>query len=596
MGRIGKAGGVWRIAWMGVLAAACGLSACGGGGGGGATPAVPEASPGAPAQDAQAAQRAAAARFLTQASFGPRPPEVQQVLRLGTPAWIEEQFQMPRTSFRLAWEAAYAEVSASDPTGGLAHRRVVDTFWAQALQAPDQLRQRVSFALSEIFVVSMADSDIARRARGAAGYVDMLGEHAFGNYRNLLEAVSRHPMMGLYLSHLGNQKENATTGRVPDQNYAREVMQLFSIGLHRLHPDGTPLLVNGQPVETYTQDDVVGLSHVFTGFSWAGPDTTTQRFLGRTGYIDPDRDWKPMQGYPQYHSLKEKRFLGAVVPAQAVADPDASLRVALNTLFAHPNVGPFFGRQLIQRLVTSNPSPAYVARVAAAFNNNGAGVRGDMKAVIRAVLLDPEARDLSRMADPGFGKLREPVLRLSAFLRAFNAKSASGRYLVGYTDRLTATSLLQTPLHSPSVFNFFRPGYVPPGTAAAAASLVVPEMQITHESSVASYANFMRVAVRNGVGDYLQSLGRPDVVPDYGEALTLAPQPAVLVEWLNQLLLYGRMPAALRTEIENAVQSVSLPRLAADGSNQAAVDEALRTRVHAAVLLVLVSPEFIVQK
>lgn len=597
MGQQGRAGAVRRMAWVGVLAAACGLmSACGGGGGGGgggtSTGELPSTPP---VTDSRAAERAAAARFLTQATFGPRPDEVEHVLKVGPQAWLEEQFELPRTSYRLAWEAAYAPLSASDPTGGLAHRQVLDTFWAKALDAPDQLRQRVVYALSQIFVISLADPAIGSKAQGAVGYLDVLGEHAFGNYRDLLEAVSRHPMMGVYLSHLRNQKPDATTGRVPDQNYAREVMQLFAIGLHRLRPDGSVVLRDGQPVESYTQADVVGLSQVFTGFSWAGPDTTTQRFNGHSAYRDPDRLWKPMQAYPQFHSLQEKRFLGTVVPAQASADPEASLRAAMDVLAAHPNVGPFIGRQLIQRLVTSNPSRAYVARVAAAFNDNGAGVRGDMKAVIRAVLMDPEARDMSRMADPAFGKLREPVLRLSAFLRAFGARSDSGQYLLGSTDN-AAAPLGQSPLHAPSVFNFYRPGYVPPGTAAAAASLVAPEMQITHESSVAGYASYMASVVREGAGLYGSASGRRDLQPDYGAALSLAAQPAALVERLNQLLLYGQMSAALRAEVEAAVAAIVLPSLAADRSNQAAVEEALRTRVHAAVLLVLVSPEFVVQK
>src|SRR5438445_2035930 len=218
-------------------------------------------------------------------------------------------------------------------------------------------------------------------------------------------------MMGLYLSHLRNRKEDPARNRVPDQNYAREVMQLFSIGLYELNPDGTPRLVGGQPVETYDSGDIVGLSRVFTGFSWAGPDKSDTRFFGG-GMQDPDREVLFMQSYPSFHSISEKRFLTAVIPAGTNADPDGDLRIALDTIFSHPNVGPFISRQLIQRLVTSNPSPGYLYRVTAIFNDNGQGVRGDLKAVVRAILMDYDARGSARTAQ-GTGHEREPVVRLT---------------------------------------------------------------------------------------------------------------------------------------------------------------------------------------
>jgi len=510
---------------------------------------------------------AQAARFLAQATFGADDRSIAEVIATGYAGWIEAQFAKPQSLHR-----AYLE-SVIDPAQPqqVFRNAVLDSFWTQAITGADQLRQRVAFALSEIFVVSQLSAPVSQRPRGLADYLDMLGREAFGNFRSLLDRVSLHPIMGLCLSHLRNQKEDPATGRVPDENYAREVMQLFTIGLYQLNPDGTARLDGrGQKIPTYTNDDVMGLARVFTGFSWAGPDTSNQRFFG--GRADPDRDVLPMQAYPQFHSLAEKRFLGVVIPAGT--GPTESLRVALDALFNHPNVGPFFGRQLIQRLVTSNPSPAYVRRVAAAFDNDGRGVRGDMKAVLRAVLLDPEARSDSSAAGPAFGKLREPVLRLSAWARAFKATSASGAFRIRDTSD-PSTRLGQAPLRSPSVFNFFRPGYVPPNTSIAAAGLVAPEFQITGETSVAGYLNYMRNVISTGAGG--------DVRSSYADELPLAADPQKLVERVELLLTGNQLSSSTRTAIRDAVAAIR-----ADGSNAAL------NRVRLAVFLVMASPEFLV--
>ncbi|AKJ31765.1 DUF1800 domain-containing protein [Caldimonas brevitalea] len=541
--------------------------------------------------------RQEAARFLTQASFGPTEREVETLMQIGYHGWLDEQFRRGNGwAHRQYWDSVDATLKSQDPNRSAGQREVLDTFWKRAVEGDDQLRQRVAYALSQIFVISMVDGNVAERPRGVAGYMDTLAEHAFGNYRDLLEAVARHPMMGIYLSHLRNQKEDPTTGRVPDQNFAREVMQLFSIGLNRLNPDGTPVLgAQGRPQESYNSDDIVGLSRVFTGFSWYSTRSDDACFHGWSQCQDPDRLWRTMRAYPKFHSVLDKRFLGRTAPASA--DPEASLDAALDTLYQHPNVGPFIGKQLIQRLVTSNPSPRYVARVTAAFNNNGAGVRGDMRAVVKAVLLDPEARAANAAADPGYGKLREPVLRLSAFLRAFGARSASGSYLIGSTDN-PGSQLGQTPMRSPSVFNFYRPGYVPPNTRLAEAGQVAPEMQITHETTVAGYANFMLDVVRNGVGQHGLDYRAPkrDVQLDFSRELLLVERPAELVERLNQLLVCGQMGGTLRDEIRQAVESIPIPVLNATRTNQEAIDKAKAKRVQAAVFLALVSPEFIAQK
>ncbi|WP_224242351.1 DUF1800 domain-containing protein [Hyalangium gracile] len=551
------------------------------------------------------ATRAEAARFLTQATFGPTDAEVDRLMAIGYRAWLDEQFALPQSLHRLSWEAADSRLKATQPLASAGQREVLDSFWKQAVTGTDQLRQRVAFALSEILVISMVDTSVGESPQGAAGYLDMLGQKGFGNYRELLEAVSLHPMMGLYLSHIRNQKGNALLGRHPDENFAREVMQLFSIGLHVLNPDGTRVLgADGTALLTYSQSDVVNLARVFTGWSWAcpaGPDINCF-YAGRTaeGEQDFTRLYRAMRSYPQYHSRQEKRFLRAVIAPQAESDPAASLQVALDTLFQHPNVGPFLARQLIQRLVTSHPSPDYVYRVASAFANNGAGVRGDMKAVIRAVLLDPEARDMTKLADPTFGKIREPVVRLTNVLRALRAHSDSASFLVGFTDD-PSYLLGQTPLRAPSVFNFFMPGHVPPGTQAGALGLTVPEMQLVHETSAAGYVNFMRDALQYGVGHFgLDARAtRRDVQLDFNVSgsspeLALADSPTELVERMNQLFLYGQMPPTLRSELVAAVGAILVP--VPNGSNQAQVEAARRNRVRAAALLTVASPEFIVQK
>ncbi len=529
-----------------------------------------------------------AARFLNQASFGATEAEVNKVKTYGYSAWLEDQFFMPGRSH----EAYINAVSASLPAGqSLDDSHVMNTFWTEAATGQDQLRRRVAFALSQIFVVSLQDSTVSEFKRGVASYLDMLGRNAFGNYRQLLNEVTLHPMMGLYLSHLRNRKEDPARNRVPDQNYAREVMQLFSIGLYELNPDGTPKLVNGQPVETYDSDDIVGLSRVFTGFSWAGPDKSDTRFNGG-GTQDPDREVLFMQSYPRFHSISEKRFLTAVIPAGASADPDGDLRIALDAIASHPNVGPFISRQLIQRLVTSNPTPAYVARVAQAFDagrftsglwSAGTGQRGDLRATVAAILLDPEARTAAQLTDPTFGKVREPVLRVAHWMRAFNARSASGNFLLGVTDD-PPTSLSQSAMRSPTVFNFYRPGYVPPNTSIATAGLVAPELQIVNEVSVVGYSNFMRSAVQNGLGS-----GSPrDIQPDYTAELALADNADLLIDRVSLLLTAGSMSAATRTIVRDAVNSIAMPT-----TNQAT---ARQNRVRLAVLFTLSSPDYLVQK
>ena len=587
-----------RPRWAVLSCALLLLAACGGGGSGGdggSSSAPP------PVAVEKPATRDEAARFLAQATFGPIDADIDRVMVLGYSAWIDEQFATaPLSSHRAHWEARDGELKAANASSGAGQDQVLESFWKQALTGPDSLRQRMAFALSQIFVISMADSNVANDTRAVAAWLDLLASQGLGNYRELLEAVARHPMMGLYLSHLRNQKADARTGRVPDENFAREVMQLFSIGLVELNDDGSAKTGSGgAALETYTPADISGLARVFTGWSWACPDWPDNScfFSGsNNGQSDLDRGFKPMLGYPQYHSTEAKSFLGTTIAVQGTSDPTVSLKVALDTLAAHPNVGPFIGRQLIQRFVTSNPSPAYVAAVARAFANNGAGVRGDLKAALKAVLMHPEARVVSDTS----GKVREPVLRLSAFLRAFAHRSDTGYYRVGNTDN-PGTALGQTPLRSPSVFNFYRPGYVPPGTQTAQRGLVAPEMQLASETTAAGYVNTMRDNLASGIGQFNgtvagQALNRRDLQRDYAPELALAGDPAALVEHVASRLTHGGAGATLKSEIASAVGTITIPALNASGSNQAQIDSARRNRVNAALLLVLAAPEFVVLK
>ena len=497
-----------------------------------------------------------ASRTLSQATFGPSLEEIERFKSMGYTGWFNDQFSKQQT--------LHLHYMSMAQNGGqtLSENQFLESFWQQAIKGDDQLRQRVTYALSQIFVISFQNNTLANMPRGVAHYYDTLGTHAFGNFRNLLEAVTLHPTMGVYLSSLRNQK---TVGaRVPDENYAREIMQLFTIGLRKLNRDGSDA-----GSATYTNDDIKGLAKVFTGWSWAGPDKNNNRFFGNPAF--QNRDILPMQNYPDHHETLEKRFLEETIGENTSGE--ASLKIALDTLFNHPNVGPFIGRQLIQRLVTSNPSPAYIDRVAVAFNNNGQGVRGDMKAVITAVLADQEA--LNPTITTSTGKLREPVIRLANWMRAFNVNSTSGNFKLTSLDN-TLNSLGQTPMRSPSVFNFYRPEFQPPNTTIATANLYAPEMQITEETSVVGYLNFMRDAIPNGTGT------SRDIKADYSQAISLAGNPGLLVDYVNLLLMQGQMSSTLRGQILAAISS---------NANNTAIN-----KVYLAVFLTMASPQYLVQK
>lgn len=503
-----------------------------------------------------------AARFLTQATLAVSDADIADVRSLGYEAWLLREMAKPPSASNWSW--LVGKGVDVNPEARNAAIGIDAQIWQRLISAPDSLRQRVTLALSEIFVVGFDGITGPWKQFKMAGFWDLLANNAFGNYRALLEAISLNPAMGLYLSSAGNQKGNTATGRLPDENYAREVMQLFSIGLYELNADGSRKLDGvGKPIETYTQDAVTQLARVFTGWNVdSSPFDAT-----------PELARRPMVLNAAQHSPLSSTFLGVTVPANT--DGTTALRITMDTLANHANVGPFIGRQLIQRLVTSNPSSAYVGRVAARWANNGAGVRGDLGAVVRAVLLDDEARASKGLTDPGFGKLREPMLRFIQWARTYKATSTSTDWLIGdLTD--PAARLGQSPQRSPSVFNYFRPGYVPAGTSIAGAALVAPEFQVANESSVAGYLNFMQAVIPGT---------RFDLRLDYSAELALASDATALVDRVQRLLCANQLLADTRSTIVNAVNSIA-----------ATTDAGKANRVYTAVMLVMSCPDYLVQK
>ncbi|TQF67643.1 DUF1800 domain-containing protein [Pseudoalteromonas luteoviolacea] len=407
-----------------------------------------------------------AASLLQQGTLGPTYAEIQSAAGKSEEEWINEQLEM-QTTYHMPFLENYPDKEQPN------HINRIDAWWKASINAPDQLRQRVAFALSEIFVVSDANSALRGEPEGMTTYYDMLLKNAFGNFRTLLESVTLSPVMGVYLSHLGNEKADLEKNIRPDENYAREVMQLFTIGLDELNLDGTKKLDNdGNAIPTYSQTEIGGFAKVFTGWTFA--------YSAR--WNRPSKNYTlPMQPFSEYHSSQEKHLLNnEVIPAGTGAEE--SMQLALDNLFMHPNVAPFISKQLIQRLVKSNPTPAYVQRIALIFNDNGTGTRGDMAAVVKAILLDDEARKYSSVFEHS-GKIKEPILTKLHFWRTLNAASQLNRY---YTWNLQST-YGQGPLLSPSVFNFFRPDHKP--SELLNSGLVAPELQIATDSNMISTTN-----------------------------------------------------------------------------------------------------------
>lgn len=469
-----------------------------------------------------------AVRFLAQATYGASDDTISQVISQGYDNWITNQFNTPQTSQLAILQGR---------TEAVTFNQYWDSWWKLANTAPDQLRQRVAFSLSEMFVVSQNKSILSQFPFAMGNYYDMLGRDGFGNFRQLLEDVTLNPMMGEYLDLRGNQKADPSRNLNPNENYAREVMQLFTIGLNQLWPDGTLKLdATGRPIPTYDQNVVIGVARALTGWDYHQTGTSGLPAIDYMNQMTP---------IPQYHEPGTKQILdGVVIPAGGSNASD--LKTVLDALFNHPNLGPFISRQLIKKLVCSNPSPGYVYRVVQKFNNNGSGVRGDMKAVIRAILTDYEARSTDMLAQQGFGKLREPLLRTTAVMRALHAYSFYAPY--NWSIDITDDYLGQTPMNSPTVFNFYDPNYVFPGVLAQA-GLVAPEFQITNETTTMQVANWFYWAIGYG-------FKYGDIKLNLTTETNIGANSAALVDRLNLLLCAGQMSDAAKTVIINHLNTI----------------------------------------
>ncbi len=556
-----------------------------------------------------------AARFLAQATFGPTLDDIGHLRAIGYVAWLDEQFALPA-----ATQVPYLDWVPTQPEQPDGHHVTdgtrLETWTINSLGTPDpsrgqvaprdQLRQRVAFALSQVFVVSSLNGTLTYEPWALADWYDMLAEQAFGNYRDLLREVTLHPAMGIYLSHIQNRKQDLALNIRPDENYAREVMQLFSVGLVHLNPDGSPRLVDGQPVPTYNQDTVRGFAAVFTGWNWNNTGcgvnghvcctVTSFHNCGPIGEQSHNKlAWQlPMQPIEAFHdNTSDKQLL--VYPGVALANgvlpaggnAAVELEAALDNLFHHPNVGPFMAFRLIQRLVTSNPSPAYVQRVGVVFDDNGAGVRGDLEAVVRAVLLDPEARYGQWREPDRFGKLREPLIRTTHLWRAMEARSASGRIKTLEPWPPIHAWYGQGPLRSPSVFNFYRPDFRPQGEVAAA-GLYAPEFQILSDSVAVATANrlfSLAFCWYSGDGS-CWSQGNAVLHLNTARDMALAGSDIDgLLDRYDLLFLSGQMSPAMRAVLRTRLQAV--------GGN---AETRARRRIQHALYLILNSPEYAIQK
>jgi len=493
-------------------------------------------------------------RFLQQASFGATPATLARAKAIGVPAYLEEQFGQPASGYPDA-EYNYLSLDESDSCSFSAIRqgaayacalnqltlfKLRNQFFANALAKPDQLRQRVAWLLSQFFVISaMKDPDM-EAAYVQARYHQALFREAFGNFENLLLQVSMSPQMGHYLDMVDNAKANPAAGTEPNQNFARELLQLFSIGVNELKADGTPILdASGQPVPSYGQTEIKSFARVFTGWTYPPFDAPQAR-----GPDDGRYFAKAMVPVAADHDADAKTLLkGATLPPGLGAETE--LRLAIHNVFMHPNTGPFFAKHLVRQLVTGNPSAAYIGRVAAAFNDNGSGVRGDMKAVLRAVLLDAEARGDVK-AEAGYGMLKEPVLYITSVLRELGAAS-DGAGL----DR-PAKAMGQDVFYSPTVFNYYPAEYRIPGT-----SLVAPQFGIHNTNTVLHRMNFAYDMIYNGGygpdGDVPNAIG---TAVDLKAFASVAADPTRLVAMVGDILFGGGMPLGIKAEITAAVNAM----------------------------------------
>ena len=567
----------------------------------------------------------ASSRFLSQATLGKNILQIQNVSTIGIESWVNTQQNLPN-SFLIQNYVQGIHQSIVDsllrdaPSGGytLANTNVsdwhFDIAWFQgAMTAPDVLRWRVGLALSEIFVISR-NSSFDRNPYALASYYDMLMNNAFGNYRTLLDNMTYHPAMGEYLTFLNNHATDIADGRqvYPDENYAREIMQLFSIGLYKLNIDGTEQKdVNNKSIPTYDNNDITGLAKVFTGLSWGdarylGDEdkdywsyTKRMKFFGIDSSDAKRNTWKTNPRIVNGHEPGGKNFLGQTIPNRPVLQGELDIQDALNVVFNHPNVGPFLSRRLIQRLVSSNPSPAYIQRVATIFNNNGVGIRGDLKAVVKAILLDPEARDNNADENGSYaGMLREPFVRYMNLMRGLKLTTTGGVYrnvMYNIYDQLE-----QIPLASTTVFNFFQPDYQPDGDLKAAGKYA-PEFQLLNAQTLTNYFNALNEwLVKDNVTSFWSYFGSEKYKEDQhahfdlevDNFLTKNNRLSELLDKYNMLLAHGRLSASSIAAIKVVLLGIPLREDVMGIPNE---DDAF-LRIRMAIYLIMSSPDYLINR
>jgi len=531
----------------------------------------------------------ASSRFLTFAAIGHGESDVTEVMTMGYSDWVEAQMLLPR-SFTLQdkTEEYRQYVIAQTSDNRTQNRYWRHAWWQYHMESNDYLRQRVAFALSQLLVIS-DESNFGSQGHALARHYDILLDNAFSNYRDLLEQITYTPTMGLYLTSLNNAKSDPSNNRFPDENYAREIMQLFSIGTVMLENDGT-VITDGEdvPVSTYTNEDIEEFAKIFTGLTWGNREDFNR------GALDFDSWIIDMQMMNDFHEPGEKTLLnGVVVPDRNPVDGMADIDDAIDNIFAHQNVPPFVSRFLIQRLVTANPSPQYIDRVANVFIDNGNGVRGDLGEVVKAILLDAEALSCDAQEDPYFGTLREPFIRYIHLMRAMNVSTLTGNHRNNMSR--VYDGVRQRPLSSPTVFNFYQFDFQPIGPIEEE-GLVAPVFQITDTETLRGYINLLHRWLYQGYVSEGHNIynGEPEIayendIPflDFQEGISLADDENVrqYLDKINMLLAAGRLSDANLDLIESMVTEIPVED-----------DEDRARRVQIAIYLLMTAPEYLITR
>ncbi len=564
----------------------------------------------------------AAARLLSQATLGTTYNDIENVANLGIEKWVDQQLAMPNSFSITSYmqnihQGLVDSLRRTDPSKNLVNTFLADRYfdisWFQgSMNTPDLLRWRVALGLSEIFVTSRISANEGY-PYASSSYYDMLLENCFTNYRNIIEKVTYHPSMAVYLTFMNNHATDSYNGKLtfPDENYARELMQLFSIGLFQLNLDGTEKKdTNGKSIPTYNNNDIGGLAKVFTGLSWGDSRYLGDKLKDNWSYTK-NLKFFPLDSSDAYlrpnasnkritngHEVGAKTFLGSTIPARSVEQGELDIKDALDIIFNHPNVGPFISRRLIQRLVTSNPSPAYIQRVATVFNNNGSNVRGDMKAVIRAILLDQEARDCCNNGNTEFaGALKEPFIRYTNLVKGLNLTATGGVFR--NTMQRVYDKMGQLPMYSPSVFNFFSPDYLPDG-ALKGTGKFGPEFQTLNSQSLSGYMNALNSwLINDDPVDYLTYFpgetfkpnqdAKFDLSADY--QLTRNDRLTQLLDKYNLILAHGRISQQGLNTIKKALSGMPLTV-----TNGVVNDSEANRIVRIAIYLIMSSPDYIINK